>query len=116
MTTIGIVGAGIAGLHLALYLQKHGVPVTLYTDRSPDEVRRGRLPATVALMGATRDRDAALGTNHWDGHGTPAIRVRVTGDPPLVLTGALTQPFLFIDMRVYLPRLMEDFEARWGSW
>ena len=25
---IGIVGAGIAGLHLALYLQKHGVDAT----------------------------------------------------------------------------------------
>ena len=29
---IGIVGAGIAGLHLALYLQKHGVDATLITD------------------------------------------------------------------------------------
>lgn len=28
---IGIVGAGIAGLHLALYLQKHGVDATLIT-------------------------------------------------------------------------------------
>ena len=36
---IGIVGAGIAGLHLALYLQKHGVDATLITDRAPDEYR-----------------------------------------------------------------------------
>jgi hypothetical protein len=117
MTTIGIVGAGIAGLHLALYLQKHGVPVTVYTDRSPDEVRGGRLPGTVALMGATRDRDTALGTNHWDGpeHGTPAVRVCINGDPPLAFTGALAQSFLFIDMRVYIPRLMEDFAARGGA-
>lgn len=117
MTTIGIVGAGIAGLHLALYLQKHEVPVTVYTDRSPDEIRGSRLPSTVALMGATRDRDTALGTNHWDGpeHGTPAVHVRVAGTPPLTFTGTLAQSFLFVDMRVYIPRLMEDFVARGGN-
>ena len=31
--SIGIVGAGIAGLHLGLYLQKHGVDATIITDR-----------------------------------------------------------------------------------
>ena len=34
---IGIVGAGIAGLH-RLYLQKHGVEATLITDRAPDRI------------------------------------------------------------------------------
>jgi 2-polyprenyl-6-methoxyphenol hydroxylase-like FAD-dependent oxidoreductase len=36
---IGIVGAGVAGLHLALYLQKHGVDATIITDREPREYR-----------------------------------------------------------------------------
>jgi hypothetical protein len=68
-------------------------------------------------MGATRDRDTALGTNHWAGPelGTPAVRVHVAGDPPLTFTGTLGQPFLFIDMRVYLPRLMADFAERGGT-
>lgn len=116
MTTIGIVGAGIAGLHLALYLQKHGVAATLYTDRSPDELRAGRLPSTVALMGATRARDTELGTNEWDSpqHGTHAVHIRVAGDPPLTVVGAPAQPFLFIDMRVYVPRLMDHFVERGG--
>jgi 2-polyprenyl-6-methoxyphenol hydroxylase-like FAD-dependent oxidoreductase len=83
MTTVGIVGAGIAGLHLALYLQQHGLVATLYADRSAAEIRAGRLPNTVALMGATRARDTALGTNHWDTpeHGTHGLD---THDP---LTG-----------------------------
>ena len=38
---IGIVGAGIAGLHLALYLQKHGVDATIITDRAPEDYRNG---------------------------------------------------------------------------
>ena len=29
--SIGIIGAGIAGLHLALYLQKHGIEATVIT-------------------------------------------------------------------------------------
>jgi 2-polyprenyl-6-methoxyphenol hydroxylase-like FAD-dependent oxidoreductase len=45
---IGIVGAGIAGLHLALYLQKHGIDATLITDRAPDDYRDIRLLNTVA--------------------------------------------------------------------
>lgn len=117
MTSIGIVGSGIAGLHLALYLQKQGIEATLYSDRSADEIRGGRLPNTVALMGATRARDTALGTNHWSesGHGTWGMSIRIEGSPPLAFRAELTQPALFIDMRVYLPRLMADFQERGGS-
>jgi protoporphyrinogen oxidase len=32
MTHIGIIGAGIAGLHLSLFLQKHGIAATVYTS------------------------------------------------------------------------------------
>ena len=43
MISIGIVGSGIAGLHLALYLQKQGIEATVYSDRSADEIRGGRV-------------------------------------------------------------------------
>jgi hypothetical protein len=117
MTPIGIVGAGIAGLHLALYLQKHGVPVTLHADRTPDEIRASRLPNTQSLLGASRARDAELGTNHWDGLGldTTTVRFEIAGEPPLAFSGTFDRPGLFIDMRVYLPRAMEDFAARGGT-
>src|SRR4029453_3581389 len=60
---IGIVGAGIAGLHLALYLQKHGVDATLITDRAPDEYRGIRLLNTVAHHHVTIAREDYLGVN-----------------------------------------------------
>jgi 2-polyprenyl-6-methoxyphenol hydroxylase-like FAD-dependent oxidoreductase len=44
---VGIVGAGTAGLHLALLLRQRGLEPTLYAERTPDEVRAGRLPNTV---------------------------------------------------------------------
>jgi 2-polyprenyl-6-methoxyphenol hydroxylase-like FAD-dependent oxidoreductase len=117
MITIGIVGAGIAGLHLALYLQKQGIPVTLYTDRSAADLRAARLPSTVALMGAVQARDTELGTNDWDRpeQGTHLVRMRVAGDPPLTFAGTPDKPFLFIDMRVYVPRLMDYFAERGGA-
>ena len=46
--SIEIVGAGIGGLHLALYLRKHGVDATIITDRAPDQSRNSRLLNTVA--------------------------------------------------------------------
>jgi hypothetical protein len=49
-------GAGTAGLHLALPLQQRGLSPTLYAERPPDEVRAGRLPNTVAHHHRTRGR------------------------------------------------------------
>ena len=60
---IGIVGAGIAGLHLALYLQKHGVDATLITDRAPEDYRNSRLLNTVAHHHVTVAREDYLGVN-----------------------------------------------------
>jgi 2-polyprenyl-6-methoxyphenol hydroxylase-like FAD-dependent oxidoreductase len=117
MTTIGIVGAGIAGLHLALHLQKHGVGVTLYADRTPDQVRASRLPNTVALSPATRGRDRDLGTDDWADpeRGMFIFNIRIAGEPPLSFRGDSPRAFLFIDMRLYLPRLMERFASRGGE-
>ncbi len=116
MSSIGILGAGIAGLQLGLYLQQQGIPCTIYTDRTPAEIRASRLPSTAALLGSTRARDQALGTNHWDddAFGCFHVDVRVKGLPELSSRGRVSPPALFIDMRVYLPRLLEDFEARGG--
>jgi 2-polyprenyl-6-methoxyphenol hydroxylase-like FAD-dependent oxidoreductase len=117
MTTLGIIGSGIAGLHLALYLQKQGIKATVYSDRSEGEIRSSRLPSTVALMGATRTRDTALGTNHWSApeHSSFSIGMRVASSPPLAFHAEFKHPALFIDMRVYVPRLMADFRERGGS-
>ena len=57
MSGTGIVGAGTAGLHLALLLQKRGVEATLYAERTADEVRSGRLPNTVVHNHRTRARE-----------------------------------------------------------
>src|SRR5688572_566160 len=76
MAGIGIIGTGIAGLHLGLYLQQRGVPVTLYTDVPPEDLPNRRLLNSVSIWRDTRERERLLGVNHWDdlpvpGHDEP---------------------------------------------
>lgn len=114
---IGIVGAGTAGLHLALQLQQGGVDATLYAERPADEVRAGRLPNTVAHHHRTRTRERELGVNHWDDTGPSYGRHwhYFGGEQPLAFPGDFTAPSLAVDYRLYQARLLEDFEERGGT-
>jgi 2-polyprenyl-6-methoxyphenol hydroxylase-like FAD-dependent oxidoreductase len=114
---IGIVGAGTAGLHLALLLQQRGLDPTLYAERTADQVREGRLPNTVAHHHHTRARERELGVNHWDDTGPSyGCHWHYFGvEPPLAFRGDFTRPSMAVDYRLYLSRLLEDFEERGGD-
>jgi Styrene monooxygenase A putative substrate binding domain len=107
--SVGIVGAGIAGLQLALHLQCHGVPITLYTDRTPKQICQGRLPNTVCRFAPTRDRERALGVEHWDEpeFGTFGIDFRIIGSP-IAFQGSFSRPASFVDTRLYQATLLEE--------
>lgn len=113
---IGIVGAGIAGLHLALYLQKHGVEAVLITDRRPEEYRDSRLLNTVAHHHVTLAREAYLGLAHWS---DPADHYTYHDHffnfpEPIRFRGDFSSPSRAVDYRIYLPVLMAEFEKRGG--
>ena len=112
--SIGIVGTGIAGLTLALQLQRHGVHTTVYSEHGPGDLRGSTLPSAVARFGATQARERALGVDHWSDarHSLRALHLHV-GDG-LKLSGRLADPLSAIDFRIYLPRLLEDYERRGG--
>ena len=114
---IGIVGAGIAGLHLALYLQKHGVDATIITDRPPEEYRNIRLLNTVAHHHVTIAREDYLGVNHWsDPKDHYYYHDHVFNFPqPLSFRGDFSKPSRAVDYRIYLPALMQDFVRRGGK-
>ncbi|HVG50361.1 MAG TPA: styrene monooxygenase/indole monooxygenase family protein [Xanthobacteraceae bacterium] len=115
--TIGIVGAGVGGLHLALYLQKHGVDATVITDRAPDAYRNSALLNTVAHHHVTIARETELGIDHWsDPKLFYAYHDHVFNFPqPLQFRGDFTRPSRAVDYRIYLPTLMEDFARRGGK-
>lgn len=118
MHDIGIVGAGIAGLHLALKLQQDGVETTIYTDRRPEEYRKSRLLNTVAHHASTLARETELGVNHWtdpkDHYTYHDHILNVPSPGPLRFEGHFESPSRAVDYRLYLPRLMEDYLARGG--
>jgi 2-polyprenyl-6-methoxyphenol hydroxylase-like FAD-dependent oxidoreductase len=112
MTSIGIVGTGISGLTLALTLQQAGVDTTLYAEKTPDEMRAGRLPNTVVRFGPTVARERALGVEHWDSV-IEALHVSIL-DTPLAFYGRVAEPACAVDFRIFLPRLLEDYAERGG--
>ena len=118
MTSIGIVGSGVAGLHLGLFLRQHDIPVTIYTDKSAEQVAGGRLLNTVAHHHHTLERERALGVHHWDAaeYGYVCHQHSVVGGPaPLRFRGDFDHPSSIIDYRLYLPRLMADYQERGGE-
>ncbi len=117
---IAVVGAGLAGLHLALRLHQSGVDVVLYGDRTPDDLRAGPMLNTVARFGHTRQREAALGL--------PALPARTSGvqfsirtnpdlgNPELSFRGAPRDPWSFVDMRIVQADALESYLARGGRY
>jgi 2-polyprenyl-6-methoxyphenol hydroxylase-like FAD-dependent oxidoreductase len=118
MTSIAIVGSGVSGLHLGLFLQQHDVPVTIYTDKTGEEIAGGRLLNTVAHHHHTLERERELGVHHWDAdeYGYVCHQHSVVGTPePMRFRGDFVHPSSVVDYRLYLPRLMADYQERGGA-
>jgi len=78
--------------------------VTIYTDKTGDELARGRLLNSVAHHHPTLERERRLGVHHWDA----AVRLRLPSPPhrgpaPMAFRGDFTAPSSGIDYRLYLP-------------
>jgi 2-polyprenyl-6-methoxyphenol hydroxylase-like FAD-dependent oxidoreductase len=117
MNSVGIVGSGITGLQLGLFLQQHGIGATIYSEKSPDEIRTGRLFNFVVRFDRTRQRERALGVNHWDfpDFGVASVHMHIGVAPPIVWTGSLKRQASGVDMRIYQSTLLDDFANRGGN-
>lgn len=63
---IAIVGAGQSGLQMALGLQAKGYQVTLLTNRTPDQVRAGKVMSSQCMFDRALQAERELGLNWWD--------------------------------------------------
>src|SRR5699024_3769900 len=116
MKNIGIIGAGVAGLHLGLQLRQHGIPTTIYTNRTPEEVRDGRVMNSVAHMHVTLALEEDLGINHWtEDQYYYDVHYHYNGwGTERTFQGYFSAPSRTLDYRIYLPQLMQDFVDRGG--
>src|SRR5215212_5445439 len=102
MTNIGIIGSGIAGLHLGLRLRQQGIEATIYTEKTPEQQLAARLTNVVIRNAHTRERERILGVNHWDSPDTDlhTMTFRIRGARPLAIVGDFEQPASIVDMRI----------------
>ncbi|GAB2621010.1 alanine-phosphoribitol ligase [Streptomyces capparidis] len=114
-----VVGAGQAGLHLALGLRSHGFDVTLVADRTPDEVRGGSALSAQAMFHPALECERELGIGFWEHQAPPvegvAVRLVASGGThPPGPVGRLRHPARSVDPRVKLAGWMETFALRGG--
>jgi len=132
-----IVGAGQAGLQLALGLQAHGYDVTVMSNRTPDEIRGGHVTSTQCMFGTALQHERDLGLNFWEAQAPDieglGITVGVPGDVrdaggtaasdggaapyarPIDWLGRLRRTAQSVDQRVKMAGWLETFAERGGK-
>ncbi|NBH10527.1 styrene monooxygenase/indole monooxygenase family protein [Amycolatopsis sp. SID8362] len=120
MRRIGIVGAGQAGLVLAIGLRQQGYAVTVFAERPADEVRAGRLISNQCLFSPALQRERELGINFWDAEAPPIREVAFAAagegtEPAMSWRVGLDRPAQSVDQRVKVADWLAEFERLGGD-
>jgi hypothetical protein len=120
MRKILIVGAGQAGLQLALSLQAEGYEVTVMSARTPQEILSGRVMSTQAMFGPALQIERSRGLNLWEEQAPKigSIYVSVAGPvgvPALSFAGPLDEYAQSVDQRVKMSGWLDLFSQRGGN-
>jgi hypothetical protein len=120
MRKILVVGAGQSGLQLALGLQTHGYEVTLMSNRTPDEIRTGRIMSTQCMFDSALRHERDLGLNFWESQAPRIEGVGVSvagpdGHRAIDWVGRLRGYAQAIDQRVKMAGWLDTFSRRGGQ-
>ncbi|MEE1833573.1 styrene monooxygenase/indole monooxygenase family protein [Streptomyces sp. SP17KL33] len=120
MRKILVVGAGQSGLQLALGLQSHGYEVTLMSNRTPDEIRAGRIMSTQCMFDSALRHERDLDLNFWESQAPRIEGVGVSvagpdGERAVDWVGRLRGYAQAVDQRVKMAGWMETFSRRGGQ-
>ena len=119
--SITIVGAGQSGLQLGLGLLQNGYAVRMISDRTPEEIRAGRVASSQCMFATSLSYERAVGVDMWDdappvdGMGFTAPHPELPGEKAFSWAGKLNSPAQSIDQRVKFPTLIELFVSRGGE-
>jgi Styrene monooxygenase A putative substrate binding domain len=120
MRKILIVGAGQAGLQLALGLLQRGYDVTVVSDRTPDGIAAGKVMSSQCMFGTALQTERRLGVDLWSGICPAVDGIQLTvpgpdGGAALHWAARLEAPAQSVDQRVKIPRWMQMFEQCGGK-
>ncbi|MBO0819410.1 MAG: FAD-binding oxidoreductase, partial [Nocardiopsaceae bacterium] len=125
MPKITIVGAGQAGLQLALGLLGNGYEVTVVSSRPPERIADGRVTSSQCMFDSALAHERALGAEFWGSAAPPvegiALTVPAPPDSPAAggqafsWRGRLDAPAQSVDQRVKMPRWLSEVSARGGD-
>lgn len=108
MRRIGIIGAGQAGLLLALGLRQRGYETTVITDRDIPSIRDGRVLSNQCVFEPALRHERALGVNFWDGT-APAIGGIAFTAGPITWKAALDRQAQSVDQRLKMSAWLTEF-------
>ncbi|PQP23851.1 styrene monooxygenase/indole monooxygenase family protein [Rhodococcus opacus] len=119
MRKITIVGAGQAGLQLAIGLVDTGYDVTVVSNRTPEQIREGKVMSSQCMFGGALARERAVGLDLWSNE-CPSVEgisftVADNGNQAFSWASRLDLPAQSVDQRVKMPAWLEEFESRGGK-
>jgi hypothetical protein len=120
MRRIAIVGGGQSGLQLALGLLQHSYEITVVSNRTPDEIRKGRVSSSQFMFHDSLQNERDLGINFWEKQcpATEGIAFSVPGpgaDRALFWEAKLDHCGQSVDQRLKFSGWMEEFARRGGN-
>lgn len=120
MRKIAIVGAGQAGLQLALALTGQGYQVVVQSNATAEQIRSGRVTSSQCMFAGALGLERELGLAFWgdkapDIDGISFTLAAPEGQVAFDWAHRLDAPAQSVDQRVKLPRWMEEFVARGGE-
>lgn len=119
---VSIVGAGQSGLQLGLGLVKKGYDVTIYSNRTPEQIKYGKVMSSQCMFDMALENERELGINYWENTCPPVEGLGVTvphpeqpGEKLFTFAGKLEKNAYAVDQRIKMPFWMEKFEELGGK-
>jgi hypothetical protein len=115
-----IVGAGQAGLQLALGLVQDGHDVTVVSNRTPHEIRSGRVMSSQCMFDAALQHERDLALDFWADECPEIEGISLAAPAPgggkmIDWAARLERPAQSVDQRVKIPSWMEELERLDGK-